>query len=162
MYHDFLSSWNLLDELPLLEPQPGFNAAVWHKIEALPRKRWEWLVPASSFSPVWRVAVAAAVLVMVSGVGYLGFIQQTDDSLIFTPNDLEDNRLLNELNQLINTDESQFLNIYQPWELNQEVPDAENPPPDTDPADPLESEEDVEKAERASAILVDRARASCC
>jgi anti-sigma factor RsiW len=58
--NEFRAVSGLLDELPLIEPSPAFDARVRARVAAEPVKRswWAWLAP----SP--RVAFAAAMLVL--------------------------------------------------------------------------------------------------
>ena len=58
---EFPRLWNVLDEVPPLEPSLGFDARVRQRIAAEPRQRWfGWLVPAP------RLAFSLALLLALS------------------------------------------------------------------------------------------------
>jgi anti-sigma factor RsiW len=73
--NEFRAVSGLLDELPMIEPSPAFDARVRARVAAEPVKRnwWAWLAP----SP--RVAFAAAML--VASIVYVGTRQGQQPSL---------------------------------------------------------------------------------
>jgi anti-sigma factor RsiW len=58
--HEFSAVSGLLDELPMIEPTPAFDARVHALVAAEPAKQswWAWMVPAP------RVALAASMLLL--------------------------------------------------------------------------------------------------
>src|SRR5438105_5339861 len=64
--NEFRAVSGLLDELPMIEPSPAFDARVRARVAAEPVKRnwWAWLAPAP------RVAFAAAMV--VASIGSVG------------------------------------------------------------------------------------------
>gem|GEM_PF-4136080 len=134
--------WELLDDLPLLEPVDDFNDLVWRKIEARHRRAW-WRNAALFSPPALRLAAVAAVLMLVLGVGYFTLFTPSDPAVTFTAKDRQDNELLLELEQVMEFDETQVLSIYQPWELSAdsaESPDRKGTPPPVENGDSEDKE----------------------
>jgi anti-sigma factor RsiW len=58
---EFRGVWNLLEEVPALEPSLGFDARVRERVAAEPRSRWFW-----GWVPQPRLAFALALLLALS------------------------------------------------------------------------------------------------
>jgi len=119
-YQEIQQSWNLLDDIYILEPQTDFNASVWGKIQDRRSRSW-WHISSLSFaSPALRAAACAVVLVIGLAVVYVAFYSPQPEPVVFTSADQEDHQMLMELDELLKFDESQFLSIYQDWDLAKE------------------------------------------
>jgi anti-sigma factor RsiW len=58
---EFRKLWNVLDEVPAIEPSLGFNARVRQSVAVEPRPRWyRWIIPQP------RLAVSMAMLLALS------------------------------------------------------------------------------------------------
>ena len=71
---EFSSVSNLLDELPMIEPSPAFDARVRARIAAEPVKQSWWAQLWTSIRPAPRLAFATSVLLLATlYVSYRGF-----------------------------------------------------------------------------------------
>lgn len=58
---EFRQLWNVMDEVPAIEPSFGFDARVRQRVAAEPRRRWfNWVVPQP------RLALAAVLLIALT------------------------------------------------------------------------------------------------
>ncbi|MBN2430382.1 MAG: hypothetical protein JXQ27_02855 [Acidobacteria bacterium] len=135
--------WELLDDLPLLEPVADFNDVVWRKIETRSRRAW-WRGTAL-FSPpsVLRLAAMAAALTLVLAIGYFTLVPVSAPAVTFSAKDRQDNEMLLELEEVMDFDETQLLSIYQPWEVSADSSERSNgdgnqPPAEHDDSDKKE------------------------
>lgn len=139
-HEDLKRAWSMLDSHPEVDPSPGFNRAVWHKIEA--RRRESWMASLRDmvrFDPR-QAAAAAAVLVGALAVSLLvGYTPPTPHPALLatgpapmsqtaspalpapqamTPHVQEqhDATLLRDVEDLVNTDESEYLSTFQEWD----------------------------------------------
>ena len=98
-------TWSALSAHPGLDPSPGFNQAVWRKIEAAEVRQPLRLL---------RLAFLPA-------------------PVEFSANDQRDQQLLLEVDRLMDFDESRLLDVYEEWDVTNENRPSE--PEDADPAD---------------------------
>jgi hypothetical protein len=125
MVRQVRQGWDLLDDLPVLEPVADFNQAVWRKIGEKSRRAW-WQRPLLPSAPTsLRLAAVAVVVLAVLGIGYVSFFTGPAEPVVFTAKDLKDNELLLEMEQVLDFDETQVLSIYEPWEVSADTLDKE-------------------------------------
>ena len=67
---EFRGVWNMLEELPVIEPSLGFDARVRERVAAEPQRHWFW-----NFIPQPRLAFSVALLLLLS-IGIAKFPQR--------------------------------------------------------------------------------------
>ncbi len=104
---EFRKLWNMLDEVPAVEPSLGFDARVRQRIAAEPRRSWfSWIVPQPRLALSAALLVALAVLVAKvpfrhAGVqGTQAAVQQEDFNAIKDLGVLEDYDVVTKLDVL--------------------------------------------------------------
>lgn len=130
---EFCRTWESLDQVPVIEPSAAFNAGVWHRIEQRRVPAWRrWLV----LAPLPVMVRAAVILVLMVGAGVGGYRvfrvlspASSADTLVFTADDQKDSQMLQELDNLMDFDESRLLSAYEEWDLENEVVDSGDPAP---------------------------------
>ncbi|HOT00676.1 MAG TPA: hypothetical protein PLY66_06690 [Acidobacteriota bacterium] len=134
-------TWAVLSAHPGLDPSPGFNQAVWRKIEAAEARQPLRLLRLAFLPPPVRVVAwsgAAALLIAFSLLLLLpGDLSPAP--VEFSANDQRDQQLLLEVDQLMDYDESRVMDVYEEWDMTNEVrptePEAADPVDGQDPAD---------------------------
>jgi len=151
-------TWQALDGAPELEPATDFNRRVWQRIDsrrARPAAGWHFFL-----RPAARLGLAgwAALLVLAVAGAVVAYqfsrARLTAPEVQFTAGDLRDSEMLQELDNLLNVDETEFLNTFQDWDLSRDAtpPGQDKPAPAParkEPAPPPESNEVSRVAARA-------------
>ena len=122
-------TWDALGRLPELEASPGFQQAVWAKIRAREKHRPGRVLTLSFLPPTLRAAAWAAVAVMALTAGFVIFHATRPAPPVpvvaVTDTDQQDEKMLMELDALINFDESQTFGTYQEWNVTSEGKDQQ-------------------------------------
>lgn len=121
---EFRRLWNVLDEVPAIEPSLGFNARVRQSVAAEPRPRWyRWLIPQP------RLAFSMAMLLVLS----IWMTRLPDHSLTYgttAATEEEDFNAIKDLGVLENYD------VLTKFDALSELPPATGAQPDKSPQDP--------------------------
>jgi hypothetical protein len=132
-YREQLQLWGMLDLLPAVEPQLGFNARFWQKVREEPARTgwmsgWAFLWPAIS----WRRAVvgsAFAVLLILASVLIMDrqwMPPMANQALLTTS--LEDEQLMDSLGTITSAQTYSALEQYDLWKADtDEIPDFPTP-----------------------------------
>lgn len=118
-------SWAMMDHMTAVEPSEKFNRAVWEKIAALRKPHshgvfGQWRIP----RPAAALAAAALAVAVVGALWLSTFRTGTRPAETASvgashparSSDADDELLLKELDNLMDSDESRYLNAYQDWE----------------------------------------------
>jgi hypothetical protein len=116
-------TWKALSAHPGLEPSPGFNQSVWRKIEAAERQQpLRWLQLAFLPPPV-RILAWSSAAVLAGALGLLLLLPPAPEPtpVRFSASDQRDQQLLMELDELMDFDESRVMDVYEEWDITQEI-----------------------------------------
>lgn len=128
-------TWSALSAHPGLDPSPGFNQAVWRKIEAAEVRQPLRLLRLAFLPPPVRIVAwsGAAALLIACSLLLLLPSAPSPAPVEFSANDQSDQQLLLEVDRLMDFDESRLLDVYEEWDVTNENRPSE--PEDADPAD---------------------------
>lgn len=132
-------TWAALSAHPGIDPSPGFNEAVWRKIEAAEARQPLRLLRLAFLPPPVRIAAwsgATALLIALSLLLLLPAVP-APAPMEFSANDQRDQQLLLDVDQLMDYDESRVMDVYEEWDMTNEAQPAE--PDAADPANGQES-----------------------
>jgi len=127
-------TWAALSAHPGLDPSPGFNQAVWRKIEAAEARQPLRLLRLAFLPPPVRIVAwsGAAALLIVFSLLLLLPAAPSPTPVAFSANDQRDQQLLLEVDRLMDFDESRVMDVYEEWDMTNEAHPSE--PEATDPA----------------------------
>jgi len=125
-------TWTALSAHPGLDPSPGFNQAVWRKIEAAEARQPLRLLRLAFLPPPVRVLAWSGAAALLIGFSLLLLLPAAPSAgpVQFSANDQRDQELLLDVDQLMNFDESRVMDVYEEWDVTNEVRTAEPDPKD--------------------------------
>ncbi len=128
-------TWSALSAHPGLDPSPGFNQAVWRKIEAAEARQPLRLLRLAFLPPSVRIVAwsGAAALLIAFSLLLLLPAGPSPAPVEFSANDQRDQQLLLEVDQLMDFDESRLMDVYEEWDMTNGTRSSE--PEAADPAD---------------------------